>query len=164
MVMLMDFTPNEAQQRLMLLRTIPFRDVLFRTNWTPTSSTGSNRKRKGRNEYSGFGLGVRDCLEALNRAKGLRWVDLAQREQTNGNGANGFDADEYEFLDNPLNADLHEVCFLLELVESESVVKSLKCAQVIPGKLLVMHCPREIEGKLLWEDKYVDGRCVPARC
>jgi hypothetical protein len=112
MVMLMDFNPDDVEHRLAPLRTIPFRDILFRDNMILTSATGSIRKRKGLNECSGFGLSVRDCLDALRRAKGLRWIDLAQAaqlERNECNGCCGFDADEYKLLDNPLNADLHEV-------------------------------------------------------
>jgi hypothetical protein len=80
-------------------------------------SSGGNR----------FRLKVEDCLEALQLAKNLRWFDLCpglpstnqkvRLPSTNEKEENGdffeencgFDVKEYEFLDNPLNADLHEV-------------------------------------------------------
>jgi cell division cycle 14 len=47
-----------------------------------------------------FHLTIYDCLEGLFRGKSLGWVDVED---------DNFDLDEYEELDNPLNADLHEV-------------------------------------------------------
>ena len=69
---------------------------------------------------SSFGLHIQDCLHALFRAKDLEWVDFRQ---------GGFDAAEYQLLDNPLNADMHEV---------------------VPDKLLVMRGPRDLPGEAQW--------------
>ena len=71
---------------------------------------------------SSFGLHIQDCLHALFRAKDLEWVDFRQ---------GGFDAAEYQLLDNPLNADMHEV---------------------VPDKLLVMRGPRDLPGEAQWLD------------
>ena len=71
---------------------------------------------------SSFGLHIQDCLQALFRAKNLDWVDF---------GPDGFDAVEYQLLDNPLNADMHEA---------------------VPGKLVVMRGPRDLPGGARWLD------------
>ena len=76
----------------------------------------------GGSKPSSFGLHVEDCLKALSRAQHLEWVDF---------GPGGFDADEYQHLDDPLNADMHEV---------------------VPGKLLVMKGPRDLPGGAQWLD------------
>ncbi len=47
-----------------------------------------------------FDLHVSDCWRGLARAKAEGLVDF---------GADGFDLEEYEELDEPSNADLHEV-------------------------------------------------------
>ncbi len=68
--------------------------------------------------------------QALQIAKSLRWVSLTPSSNEGsgerhgegsgegkvegsgarrGKGSWGFDAEEYELLDNPLNADMHEV-------------------------------------------------------
>ncbi len=69
-----------------------------------------------------FDLHVRDCLGGLYRAKQLGWVDF---------GPDGFDVTEYKQLDDPLNADLHEI---------------------IPGKLLAMRGPRDLPEDVMWLD------------
>ena len=76
----------------------------------------------GGSKPSSFGLHIQDCLQALFRAKNLDWVDF---------GPDGFDAVEYQLLDNPLNADLHEA---------------------VPGKLVVMRGPRDLPGGARWLD------------
>jgi cell division cycle 14 len=73
-------------------------------------------------KFSGFGLFINDCFGALTRAKHLGWVDF---------GPGGFDADEYKLLDNPLNADMHEI---------------------VPGKLVVIRGPRDLPDGSLWLD------------
>jgi hypothetical protein len=69
-----------------------------------------------------FSLHVQDCWKGLLRAKQLGWVHL---------GPDGFDLEEYQHLDSPLNADLHEI---------------------VPGKFLAMRGPRETAGGAAWED------------
>ena len=73
-------------------------------------------------------LSVRDCLEALQRSKSLGWTGFADDD---------FDPEEYAHFDNPLNADLHEL---------------------VPGKLLAMPCPRQLDSPTGWEDCFVQGR------
>jgi cell division cycle 14 len=85
---------------------LPFSDVL----------SGSNK--------SSFSLFINDCFGALKKAKDLEWV---------GFGPGGFDAEEYKHLDNPLNADLHEI---------------------VPNKLVVMRGPRDLPNGALWLDVY----------
>ena len=69
-----------------------------------------------------FHLYVHDCWSGLIKAKQLGWVDFE---------LDGFDFQEYQELDNPLNADLHEI---------------------VPGKFLAMRGPRDISSGALWED------------
>ena len=69
-----------------------------------------------------FDLHVRDCWEGLIMAKNLEWVDF---------GPDGFDIEEYQHFDSPLNADLNEV---------------------VPGKLIAMRGPTSIASGALWED------------
>ena len=69
-----------------------------------------------------FKLHLRDCWEGLYQAKELGWADLSPE---------GMDLDEYETLDNPLNADLHEV---------------------IRGKFIAMRSPRSLPNGDLWID------------
>ena len=76
----------------------------------------------GGSKQSSFGLHIQDCLLALFRARNLEWVDF---------GPDGFDSAEYQHLDNPLNADMHEV---------------------VPDKLLVMRGPRDLPGGAQWLD------------
>ena len=76
---------------------------------------------------------LKDYLGALYRAKQIGWVKF-------GIEPNRFDIDEYRHLDNPLNADLHEI---------------------IPGKLIMMRGPRDLPGGVLWQDVATeDGRFV----
>ena len=112
MVMNLNFSPVEAEKRLAPLCAIAFRDVL-----PPSTSKESviwrvqSEKRTVRPACV-FKLNVRDCLEALLHAKGLRWLRLSEFEaadEKTGICSGTFDPVEYEFLDNPLNADLHEV-------------------------------------------------------
>ena len=69
-----------------------------------------------------FNLHVEDCWRGLFRAKSLTWVDFSP---------GGFDATEYAILDNPLNADLHEI---------------------VPGKLVAMRGPKGLPDGQLWID------------
>jgi cell division cycle 14 len=69
-----------------------------------------------------FSLYVQDCWKGLLRAQQLGWVDF---------GPEGFDQEEYQHLDSPLNADLHEI---------------------VPGKFLAMRGPRETACGAPWED------------
>ena len=69
-----------------------------------------------------FQLHVRDCWEGLIRAKNLGWANF---------GPDGFDINEYNHLDSPINADLHEV---------------------VPGKFIAMRGPVEIPDGGLFED------------
>ena len=59
-------------------------------------------------------LPLQDCLTALSIAKDLKRVNFGQ---------GGFDADEYKYFDNPLNADVHEIVpgKLLALVICETM-------------------------------------------
>ena len=69
-----------------------------------------------------LGLDVQQCWRGLARAKKLRWVSF---------NAGGFNIDEYEELDSPLNADLHEV---------------------VPGKFIAMRGPCATASYTMWED------------
>ena len=82
----------------------PFKDMLYDT------------------QSSSLDLGVDDCLHALRKARDLKWVDF---------GPDGFDADEYKFFENPLNADMNEI---------------------VPGKLLAMRGPRDLPHAAHWLD------------
>ena len=72
-----------------------------------------------------FHLDVQDCLRGLWRGKSLGWVGFSDD--------GGFDLGEYEELDNPANADLHEV---------------------IKGKFIAMRGPRGAAG---CTDRWVDS-------
>jgi cell division cycle 14 len=61
-----------------------------------------------------FALHLRDCWEVVWRAKELGWVCFKD---------GGFNLEDYEHLDSPLNADLHEV---------------------VPGKFIAMRGPRSL--------------------
>ena len=69
-----------------------------------------------------FRLSLTDCWEGLWRAKQLSWASFAP---------GGFEQSDYEHLDNPLNADLHEV---------------------VPGKFIAMRGPVAIQGGRTYED------------
>ncbi len=83
---------------------------------------------------------MQDCLGGLLRAKIAKFADF---------GIGGFNAGEYQHLDSPLNADLHEV---------------------VPGKLVLMRGPRDLPGGALWLDATrADGGIMhrdfsPAHC
>jgi cell division cycle 14 len=104
MVMKLDKSVQQAEDALSYFvnRLLSFRDV----------SPGPQN----------FKLYVRDCWEGLHKAKQLSWVQF---------GENGFDLDEYNELDSPLNADLHVV---------------------VPGKFIAMRGPRDLPGGALWRD------------
>jgi cell division cycle 14 len=72
-----------------------------------------------------FELYIADCWAGLFRAKSLTWICFR-------NG--GFDFEEYQNFDNPLNADLHEI---------------------IPGKLVAMRGPKDMENGDLYQDIYL---------
>ncbi len=69
-----------------------------------------------------FDLLLEDCWGGLIQAKTLGWVDFAP-------GA--FNLARYEHLDDPLNADLHEL---------------------VPGKLVAMRGPTALSSGRVWED------------
>ena len=72
---------------------------------------------------------LQSSLGALFRAKQIGWVDFR---------LDRLDIDEYRQLDSPLNADLHEV---------------------VPGKIVMMHGPRDLPGGVPWRDvPKEDGR------
>jgi cell division cycle 14 len=77
-----------------------------------------------------FALHVQDCWGGLLKAKSHQWVDF---------GPEGFDCDNYSELDNPLNADMHEI---------------------IPGKLLAMRGPRDLKGGAAWDDSVCESGTV----
>jgi hypothetical protein len=77
-----------------------------------------------------FELKLEDCLDALGKAKTLRWVDFSE---------DGFDPEEYKHLDSPLNAGMHEM---------------------VPNKLFVMPMPRLVSSDSGWEDVYAEGRFI----
>ncbi len=87
-----------------------------------------------------FFLRVQDCWGGLWRAKALQWVDF---------GADGFDVDEYDNYDCPLNADLHEI---------------------IPGKLIAMRGPQHLPDGARYQDVTGSDGCFshrvfsPAHC
>jgi cell division cycle 14 len=75
---------------------------------------------------------MHDCLRGLLKAKSVGWVEFV---------SGGFDAAEYKHLDNPLNADLHEI---------------------VPGKLVIMRAPRDLSGGADWLDvEQADGILGP---
>ncbi len=104
MIMVHDYDLDGAIKNLepLMKLTVPFRDV-------------------GRDPQM-LDLHVRDCLGGIYRAKRLGWVDF---------GSDGFDFAEYKQLDDPLNADLHEI---------------------IPGKILAMRGPRDLINGAMWLD------------
>ena len=71
-----------------------------------------------------FDLRLEDCWGGLLRARRLGWVDF-------GSGPGAFDLARYELLDDPLNADLHEV---------------------VPGKIVAMRGPVSLPGGRRWAD------------
>ena len=73
-----------------------------------------------------FHLHLIDCWGGLWRAKQLSWVSFSPA---------GFDLSDYEQLDSPLNADLHEI---------------------VPGKFLAMRGPCDIASGAMWEDVFRD--------
>ena len=75
-----------------------------------------------------FSLYVEDCWRGLYKAKSLTWVDFSP---------GSFDPEDYASLDNPLNADLHEI---------------------VPGKLIAMKGPKDLAGGGLWADVMVNGK------
>ena len=70
-----------------------------------------------------FDLHVSDCWRALARAKAEELVDF---------GVDGFDLEEYEELDDPSNADLHEV---------------------VKGKFIAMRGPKTLDDGCRWRDR-----------
>jgi cell division cycle 14 len=99
----------------------------------PVLSGTLSYKNVSRTSGHSFELHVQDCLCGLLRAKIAGWVDF---------GPGGFDVDEYRHLDNPLNADLHEV---------------------VPGKLVLMRGPRDLCGGALWRDSERADGCFSHR-
>ena len=109
MIMRLGASPDEALHALSPLQEnqLTFRDV----------SPGPQN----------FHLTVHDCLCGLWRGKQEGWVDFEDDE---------FDLDEYEELDDPANADLHEV---------------------VRGKFIAMRGPRDL-GDARWHDVPAGGR------
>ena len=68
---------------------------------------------------SDFVLSVADCWQALERAKGHSWIGLPLSCEPYRWGQ--IDIEAYEYYNNPLNADLHEI---------------------VPGRLFAMQAPR----------------------
>ena len=124
MVMRLDFSTEEAARRLDKLHVAPFPNSLQQTKCrrhsTPIPAGPIVESAAGSDHHSSKRelLRVKDCLEALQLAKKLRWIDLCAQDESKGDpnqpGAPsyGFDATEYEFLTNPLNADLNEASIL----------------------------------------------------
>jgi cell division cycle 14 len=77
-----------------------------------------------------FALHVHDCWGGLLKAKSLDWIVF---------GTEGFNYDNYSELDNPLNADMHEI---------------------IPGKLLALRGPRDLDRGAAWEDSVCESGTV----
>lgn len=104
MIMVLEVDLQETLRRLDHFKSmiVPYRDV----------SRGPQK----------FALLVQDCLAGLSKAKSLGWINF---------GPDGFDSAEYKQLDNPLNADLHEI---------------------VPGKFIAMRGPRDLPGNALWRD------------
>jgi cell division cycle 14 len=104
MIMKLDYSLQQVTDGLEVLTKmlVPYRDV------TPG--------------VQNFNLYVHDCWEGLVTAKQLGWVDF---------GPEAFDLEEYQHLDSPLNADLHEI---------------------VPGKFLALRGPRDNATGALWED------------
>ena len=69
-----------------------------------------------------FGLHVEDCWRGLFKAKRLSWVNFSPGR---------FDFEQYLILDDPLNADLHEI---------------------VPGKFVAMRGPKDLPDCRLWMD------------
>jgi cell division cycle 14 len=110
LIMKFDLIPGDISHRFEGLRgnLLPYRDV----------STGPQN----------FQLHLIDCWEGFWRAKRLNWISFA---------SGGFNLADYEYCDNPLNADLHEV---------------------IPGKLVAMKGPRSTPTGSEYEDAASGGR------
>ena len=71
-----------------------------------------------------FDLHLEDCWGGLLQARNLGWVHF-------GEGPGAFDLARYELLDDPLNADLHEI---------------------VPGKLVAMRGPVALPDRRRWAD------------
>ncbi len=112
MIMCLSATPEEVFNALAPLeeRLLSFRDV----------SPGPQN----------FHLSIKDCLSGLWRGKSLGWADFAEDE---------FDLEEYEQLDDPANADLHEV---------------------VKGKFIAMRGPKDLgaDAAASWCDGSAGGR------
>ena len=104
LIMNLDYDLSAVSDSLltMLHATIPFRDV-----------SGSEQN---------FELLIEDCWGGLFRAKSLGWVDFRP---------GGFDLEDYDHFDHPLQADMHEV---------------------VPGKFVAMKGPKDLTGCMNWED------------
>ena len=76
-----------------------------------------------------FDLNLIDCWRGLWRAKKLSWVNFDPT-------CDGFDVEEYEHFDSPLNADLHEI---------------------VPGKFVAMRSPRSLDEGAEWQDMYTSS-------
>jgi hypothetical protein len=115
MIMRFDLSPDDAMKRLELMNIAPLPDELLAVSCLGEYSRTQDelcKKSAGPAVCNGQPLRVKDCLEAMRLAKNLRWIDLSNQHSDNDNQQGpvlGFDAEEYEFLSNPLNADLTEV-------------------------------------------------------
>jgi hypothetical protein len=114
MIMRFELSPDDAMKRLELMNIAPLPDELLAVSCLGEYSRTQDelcKKSAGPVVCNGQPLRVKDCLEAMRLAKNLRWIDLSnQQSDDNQQGpVLGFDAEEYEFLSNPLNADLTEV-------------------------------------------------------
>ena len=90
-------------------------------------------------ECSGINVSLRDYLDSLHRSRSLGWISFAERGNVDKGDA-GFDPEEYAYFDSPLNADLHEI---------------------VPGRLLLSSCPRDLPDGAAWADRYdPSGRFV----
>jgi hypothetical protein len=117
MVMRLDISSDDAMKRLEGMNIAPLQDELLpavcKEIFSP--SQHQNRKKSGADACSKLRLLlVRDCLDAMKLAKSLHWINLSghQSDDSHQGPALDFDAEEYEFLNNPLNADLTEVSLL----------------------------------------------------
>ena len=118
MVMRLDISPEDAMKRLAVLNIAPFPNGPLPAKCQIISNRlldEIHRKVEANTKTSHCKqqlLRVIDCLEVMLLAKNLRWIDLSSQlsnENQQDVPAHMFDAEEYEFLSNPLNADLNEV-------------------------------------------------------
>jgi hypothetical protein len=128
MVMRLDLSPDDAMKRLEVMNITSLSDDLLQGNCQVMSSGTKDEISMKSAAYPKGScsqrqlLRVKDCLEAMKLAQNLRWINLSsqQRNDKEQGPFLGFDAEDYEFLSNPFNADITEVS---ELTMKHELVK-----------------------------------------